>query len=179
MWLNPKKKWTGQSRILLPVIFLLTVIVSDQWTKFLAGSFLTKGDDVIVFNSFLKFTLVQNHGGFLGIIDNLPEAWRFFLLTVCVSVLLIGCLGYLLGCNKSTPRYDLPLSLVIGGGLGNLVDRMLHNGGVTDFLSIGVGSFRTGIFNLADVSILIGSFILGYTFFSSPAIDDQARVTEP
>ena len=130
---------------------------------------MTKGDEVTLFNSFFKFTLIQNHGGFLGVVNDFPENWRFFLLTVCVSVLLIGCLFYLLGFNKTTPRYDIPLALVIGGGIGNLLDRLLHNGGVTDFLSIGIGNFRTGIFNLADISILIGSFILGYIFFSSPS----------
>ena len=179
MWFDLKKNRTKQTRILSPVIFIMAVVVFDQWTKLLAGSFLTKGVEVTFFSNFFKFTLVQNYGGFLGIIANLPESWRFFLLTVCVSMLLIICLGYLLWSDKTTPHYDLPLALVIGGGIGNLVDRLLHNGGVTDFLSIGVGSFRTGIFNLADVSILIGSFILGYTFFSSPPINDQPPVTEP
>ena len=175
MWFGLKKDRIKQNRIFLPIIFLLAVIIFDQWTKLLASNFLTKGDEVSLFNSFFKFSLVKNYGGFLGVIDHLPESWRFFLLTVCVSVLLIFCLLYLLGFNKTTPRYDIPLVFVIGGGIGNLVDRLVHNGGVTDFLSIGVGSFRTGIFNLADVSILIGSFILGYTFFSSPSIKDQTR----
>ncbi len=179
MWFNLKKDRQRQNRIVLPIIFLLAVIIMDQWTKFLAVIFLTKDNEVLFFSSFFKFSLVQNHGGFLGVIDNLSETWRFFLLIVCVSVLLIICLLYLLGFNKTTPRYDIPLALVIGGGIGNLVDRLLHNGGVTDFLSIGIGNFRTGIFNLADVSILIGSFILGYAFFSSPSRNDQPRVTEP
>jgi signal peptidase II len=57
---------------------------------------------------------------------------------------------------------------VVGGGISNLVDRLLYDDGVIDFLSIGVGSFRTGIFNLADVYILVGSFVIGCSFFSSP-----------
>jgi signal peptidase II len=57
---------------------------------------------------------------------------------------------------------------VIGGGISNLLDRLIQDGGVTDFLSVGFGEFRTGIFNLADVYILLGSFILGYYIFSTP-----------
>lgn len=174
MWFDPKKERSRQNRILLPIIFLLAVIGMDQWTKFLAGSLLTASAEVPLFHGFFKFTLVTNHGGFLGVIATLPATWRFFLLTVCVSVLLVGCLLYLFGMTKRTSRYDIPLAFVTGGGIGNLVDRLLHNGGVTDFLSIGVGTFRTGIFNLADVAILIGSFILGYIFFSSPS-----SVSEP
>jgi signal peptidase II len=52
--------------------------------------------------------------------------------------------------------------------MSNLVDRLLFEGGVIDFLSIGIGGFRTGIFNLADVYILVGSFVIGCYFFSSP-----------
>ena len=169
MWPGQKINGSRQNGILLPVLFLLIVISTDQWTKFLAGKFLTTVDEVLFLGGFFKFTLIRNHGGFLGIVNNLPENARFFLLTICVSVLLLGCLLYLFGCNKPTPRYDIPLAFVTGGGAGNLLDRLLHNGGVIDFLSIGFGNFRTGIFNLADVAVLIGSFVLGYIFFTPPS----------
>jgi signal peptidase II len=51
----------------------------------------------------------------------------------------------------------LGVSLIIGGGFGNLLDRMLHRGAVVDFMNMGVGNLRTGIFNLADVAIVIGA----------------------
>jgi signal peptidase II len=86
-----------------------------------------------------------------------------------VSFLLLGCLVYLFCSHQRTARYDMPLVFVVGGGMSNLLDRLLHDGGVTDFLSIGIGNFRTGIFNLADVYILIGSFVLGYYLLSSSA----------
>jgi signal peptidase II len=57
---------------------------------------------------------------------------------------------------------------VTGGGLSNLLDRILHDGGVTDFIIVAVGSLNTGIFNMADVYILSGSFILGFSLFSNP-----------
>ncbi len=179
MWLNRKTNQIRKNGGLRPLIFLLIVIITDQYTKFLAGKILVTTGEVTYLNSFFKFTFIQNYGGFLGVVNNFSESSRFFLLTICVSVLLLGCLLYLFSFNRKTYRYDMPLAFVTGGGAGNLLDRLLHNGGVTDFVSLGVGNFRTGIFNLADISILIGSFILGYTFFSSSSVQKQLPRTTP
>ena len=154
-------------RRILPATLLLVVIGSDQYTKYLAGKLFEASSEMSFFNSFFKFSFIRNNGGFLGIVNNLPENYKFFLLYICVSFLLLGCLMYLFGFKKRSVRYELPLVFVTGGGISNLLDRLLHNGGVTDFLSIGVGTFRTGILNLSDIYILIGSFILGYFFFAS------------
>lgn len=54
----------------------------------------------------------------------------------------------------------LGISLVFAGGVGNLIDRIIHHGSVVDFINIGIGSFRTGIFNIADVAIMGGSIFL-------------------
>ncbi len=160
---------------LIDVILLLVTIGTDQTTKFLARELLQETKEICFSNCFIKFSLIENHGGFLGVVNNLPETLRFFLLTICVSVLLLGCLFYLFNFSKKRDHYDLPLVFVAGGGMSNLLDRLLHNGGVTDFLSIGVGNVRTGIFNLADVYILIGSFVLGFMLFSSPQNTAQSR----
>lgn len=106
-------------------------------------------------------------------VSDFSENIRFFLLIVCVSVLLAGCLVYLFGFNKRTPRYDIPLVFITGGGISNLLDRLLSGGGVIDFVSIGIGTFRTGIFNLADVYILVGSFVIGFFLFASPRQAEQ------
>lgn len=156
------------NRRIIPVTLLLIVIGTDQYTKFLAGKLFEASSEMSFFNSFFKFSFIRNHGGFLGIVNNLPENYKFFLLYICVSFLLLGCLVYLFGLKKRSTRYELPLVLVTGGGISNLLDRLLHNGGVSDFLSIGVGTLRTGIFNLADIYILVGSFILGYFIFAAP-----------
>jgi signal peptidase II len=147
---------------------LLFSIGTDQYSKYLAVKFLETYEETSLFNNFLKFSLIENHGGFLGIVNSLPEGVRFFLLNVCVSFLLFGCLVYLFLIRKKRSRSDIPLVFVIGGGISNLLDRLIQDGGVTDFLSVGFGEFRTGIFNLADVYILLGSFILGYYIFSTP-----------
>ena len=155
------------NRELLSVALLLVTIGTDQYTKFLAGKLFAASSEIAFLNRFLELSFVRNHGGFLGIVNNLPDTYKFFLLYICVSFLLLGCLAYLFGLKKKTARYDIPLVFVTGGGISNLIDRLLHNGGVTDFLSIGVGNLRTGIFNLADIYILFGSFFLGYLLFAT------------
>ena len=165
-------------RIILPLQLIFVIIGTDQCTKFLASSLLATSNESSFFYNFITFSLIQNYGGFLGVVNTFSLNVRFFLLNICVSLLLLGCLAYLFGYKKSTTRYDMPLALVCGGGMSNLFDRLLHNGGVTDFLCIGIGTLRTGIFNLADVYILIGSFILGYSLFPSPANTANTPSTE-
>jgi signal peptidase II len=58
--------------------------------------------------------------------------------------------------------------LVAGGGISNLIDRLFYDGRVTDFLNIGIGSFRTGIFNLADMAILAGALLLILSRYAPP-----------
>jgi len=63
---------------------------------------------------------------------------------------------YLIRSEKSTKPKTIAVSLVLGGGFGNLIDRISKDGRVIDFLNVGVGSLRSGVFNLADVAISIG-----------------------
>lgn len=159
------KRRFEQGSVFRSVTLLLLTISTDQYTKFLAVKYLPTSGEISFLNNFFKMSLVENHGGFLGIVSGFPENVRFFFLYICVSFLLLSCLVYLFYSKKRTIRYDMPLVFVTGGGISNLLDRLLHNGGVTDFLSLGFVNFRTGIFNLADVYILIGSFIVGSYLF--------------
>jgi signal peptidase II len=54
----------------------------------------------------------------------------------------------------------IAFSLIAGGGVGNLIDRILYAGGVTDFLNLGIGPVRTGVFNVADIAIMLGAGML-------------------
>lgn len=147
------------------LLLLLFCIITDQITKKLMTALLGAGLEFSLVNDLIQFSLVKNHHGFLGVAAPLPDTLRIALLFGGVSVLALGCLAYLFFARPS--RITIPLSLATGGGLSNLLDRLMNNGGVTDFISVGVGSFRTGIFNLADVYIIAGSTLLGYYLFSS------------
>ncbi|MFW2367651.1 MAG: signal peptidase II [Desulforhopalus sp.] len=149
------------SRIFL---LLFLVIATDQFTKIAMTHFMADKASLSLGGEIIRFSMVKNSNGFLGIATHLPDSLRITFLYGCVSMLILGCLIYLYFSRPS--RFTVPLIFVTGGGLSNLVDRFVHNGGVIDFISIGIGSFRTGIFNLADVFILSGSTVLGFYFFS-------------
>lgn len=159
---------TQKRNVFIYLLILFFTIITDQITKFLVIKFYDTYYELSFLHNFFQFSLIRNYSGFLGIFNAFPDNIRFFLLNVCVSFLLLGCLVFIFWSGNRPSPYSIPLVFVVGGGISNLIDRLLYDGGVIDFISIGVGSFRTGIFNLADIYILVGSFVIGCYFFSSP-----------
>ena len=151
-------------RYLAPFLLLLIILAIDQGSKFLARQWVPPSGAGFV-EGLVRLSLVENHGGFLGIVADLPHAFRLFFLIGCVGLLLCACLLVLYRAAEQRSPYRFPLACIAGGGLSNLLDRLYGDGGVTDFLILGTGIVQTGIFNLADVFILAGSFVLGYQFF--------------
>jgi signal peptidase II len=101
-----------------------------------------------------------NPGGFLSLGANIVPGLRFWIFTV-LNVVLLAVVLFVLAV-----KWDMHLAkfvalvLLVAGGFGNLIDRALHSGFVTDFANLGVGPVRTGIFNVADVAITAGALIL-------------------
>ncbi len=96
-------------------------------------------------------TLTTNPGAFLGLGQSLPAWAKTLLFQGAVSLVVLGlfCIAVFV---RGLGRWQIiALALLAAGGLGNLIDRVLHDGLVTDFLDLGIGSLRTGIFNIADL----------------------------
>ncbi len=148
---------------------LFSTVCCDQICKYLARKVLTTTGELQFFDGWIKFSLVENYGGFLGIVNNYSPLVRFFFLNICVAVLLCGCLFLLWRGARNRSCGYIPLIFITGGGFSNLLDRLVGDGGVTDFVSLGTGYLQTGIFNLADVFILFGSFSLGFQVFRQDA----------
>ena len=144
---------------------LLAILGSDQLTKQLARRHLDPAAPLSFVHDTLRLSYVENSGGFLGLLGGLPEEFRFLLLTCGVAVVVIPGIAFVLWWTSLPQSTAVAALLVLGGGLSNLIDRLVHDGRVIDFVNIGLGSFRTGIFNLADVCILCGSFALGAMWF--------------
>ncbi len=70
---------------------------------------------------------------------------------------MVGLIAFLIKTWNSPLLVFVSLTLILAGGVGNLIDRVTNDGLVTDFLNIGVGAFRTGIFNVADVAVMTGA----------------------
>ena len=139
---------------------LIGCVGCDQSSKYTARYFLEGHETISMFGDILRLSFVENPGGFLSLGAFLPDHVRmmfFMILPLCV---LIGLFVYALREKKMGKPMILALALIIGGGLGNLIDRVANDGLVIDFLNIGVGSLRTGIFNVADMAVMLGSGML-------------------
>ncbi len=82
------------------------------------------------------------------------------IFTGAVALLLLGLVFAALFARRLDRIRFIALTLVAGGGMSNLIDRLMFHGRVTDFLNVGLGSLRTGIFNVADMTILAGALLM-------------------
>ena len=105
----------------------------------------------------VRLQYAENTGAFLGG-GNKLSPWVFIAIGL---ILVAGMLWYLLFKSKRDVLTTVVISLLVGGAVGNLIDRAVF-GYVRDFANLGIGSLRTGIFNVADVAIVAGVMLLMY-----------------
>lgn len=155
----------GIFRTLLVLSVIITNIGCDQVSKKIVRSNVSANENIAIIDNHLTVTRVENSGAFLSVGDALPKTIKNILLSVLPLLVLAFILVYAL-TNKTIAATPLTgLCFITGGGFGNIFDRIAY-GSVTDFLHIDLGIFRTGIFNMADVSIVVGTLlILFYSFF--------------
>lgn len=152
------------------MVILMSNISCDQISKKIVRQTVDYHERIGVIDNFLTLTRVENSGAFLSMGNTLPDPLKSFLLVI-MPLLAIGYGIYFMFFNTNIPKIMLTgLCFIIGGGIGNIYDRILY-GSVTDFLHIDFIIFQTGIFNMADVSIMAGFFIIGlHYFFPKPAL---------
>lgn len=137
----------------------------DQITKNIVRQNVSYHEQIVLIDNHLTLTKTENGGAFLGFGDTLPEPLKLFLLTILPIGLMGLSLLFLVKKNNLSNLIILGACFMIGGGIGNIYDRIVY-GSVTDFLHIDFGLFKTGIFNMADVSIMIGAFLILLEVFS-------------
>ena len=147
----------------------LISIAIDQYTKVLATQYLLGHEQLSWWNDFFVLTYSINHGAFLGLGDNLPETLRNLIFSGLVGIFLLGFAVYALRDKTMNNLQNLACGLVLSGGFSNLYDRITNNGGVVDFMNMGIGGLRTGIFNVADMAIMAGVFLLVIYAYKSEA----------
>jgi signal peptidase II len=152
------------SVLLTAALILAACIACDRGAKHAAES-LRGNPPVRLAWGFVTLSYAENQGAMLSVGAGLPERTRFLLFTAGVGIILAGIAGVIL-FSASLPRtLVIALSLILGGGGSNLFDRLSHGGRVVDFVILGAGGIRTGIFNLADVAIILGAALMLTTFF--------------
>lgn len=164
-----------KSRYPAVLISVIAVVGLDQWTKVLATEHL-QGEPVrYYFNDWFKLTYALNDGAFLSLGSELGPILRPILLTVFPAVLLLGLVWFIFR-ERDLNRWQLvSLALIVGGGLSNIVDRIIY-GKVVDMMQIDIDPLPpTGIFNIADVAIMTGMFMmLPFAFRKQPEEEPQA-----
>lgn len=148
------------------VLMLSINLGCDQVSKRFVRTFIPRDQQYTFFDNHVMFTRVENKGAFLSYGDSFTgHVWFLVLIAIPVVALLAGLL-LLFGIRDLSRSTALAVSFIIGGGLGNIYDRYLY-GSVTDFVHLNFYFFRTGIFNMADVSIVIGFCVLLFSYLRS------------
>jgi len=154
------------SRILMAVI-AVAVFVADQKTKALVESRIPDRAVIPVVAGFFNLTNTKNSGAVFGIFSDSPVWLKTPLLIVISAALLIGVVILVLKTQKLRWEARLGLSLILGGALSNLYDRIMRAGLVEDFLDFYIRSYHWATFNLADSAIVVGAgFIIFQVLFA-------------
>ena len=142
------------------ILLLLVLCVGcDQITKDVARQYLAFEPPRSWFHDTIRLEYAENVGAFLSLGDGLSKELRVVLFQVLPAFWLLA-LTIILSAKRMLLPSAIAWSLVLSGGLSNLFDRIMHDGRVSDFMNLGIGPLRTGIFNVADVCITIGVSLL-------------------
>ena len=135
-------------------------VVLDQILKAVAREHLRNEPPILLLGGIVELLYGRNPGAFLGLGADLPAWARFWIFTVLVGSGLAVMLIVAITSPSLTRSLAIGVALTVGGGLGNLIDRLRFDGAVIDYIRIGIGRLRTGVFNLADVALIIGLVLI-------------------
>ena len=166
-------------RILVLLFALFACVGCDQATKVVASRQLATMPPISFWGNLFRLEYAENPGAFLSFGASMSEDLRFWIFVVSVSIILIAAMTFLIRHVGSWPMPTLlALVLVISGGFSNLLSRLLNDGHVIDFMNIGIGSLRTGIFNVADMAIMSGVGLLFLFSIRSPHDEEVEKSKE-
>jgi signal peptidase II len=155
--------WLGKLRYLF---VSLGVIALDQWTKWLVEIHLPQHTSQAVIPGFLNLTHVRNTGVAFGLFASQGMSGGSWLLTLLGLAALAAVAVYFWFASVHDRLLLLSLASVVGGAVGNLIDRM-SSGAVTDFIDVYVGTYHWPSFNVADSAISIGIVLMAIDSFRS------------
>ncbi|MFT3934036.1 MAG: signal peptidase II [Chitinophagaceae bacterium] len=152
---------TRRLKIILFCTLSIVFIGCDQVTKELAKAHLKDKPMLSYYHDTFRLDYVENTGAFLSFGDDWSPTMSFWLMNVLPLIFLMGLFVYAIRKTATQSFKDVfPFLLICAGGLGNIIDRMLYNRHVTDFMNVGINNLRTGIFNVADLYVTTGVFML-------------------
>ena len=165
-------------RLFILALVVILCVALDQATKAIARATLASSSPLIFGDGLARLAYAENPGAFLSLGADLPENVRFWVFAVFAALLLAALVVYALRASAQTPLLTLvAVSLFVAGGVGNLIDRIFNAGRVVDFMQVGVGWLRTGVFNVADMAIMAGVGLVVISMLRQPA--QKAEPIEP
>ncbi len=159
------------------LIIVISIFAGDQISKSIVRKNVEYHKQTEIVGKYLVLTKVENTGAFLGMGDSIPRP-LYKLLMIIMPLLVVGyAIYYLIKKNDVSKLLFISLSFIIGGGLGNIYDRILY-GSVTDFLYFDFVLFHTGIVNLADIFVTFGFFIILYETYIHNRLSGKKQSNE-
>lgn len=135
------------------------ILLLDQISKLLVTSSMALHESIEVLPGFLSITYVRNPGAAFGFLADAPPFFRYVFFVAVTAAAIVLILQYVRKTSANEPALIFSLSLIFGGAVGNLVDRVRY-GEVIDFLDAYIGSHHWPAFNAADSAITVGAVIL-------------------
>jgi signal peptidase II len=150
--------WRSRAvRIGVFCLLSLSLISWDKVSKELAKTHLRDQPMRSYLDDTIRLLYVENTGAAMSFADNLDPRVSFWLLGILPLAILLGLFAYVvLHVEAIRPSRMVGFSLIFAGGMGNILDRLVFDRHVTDFMNLGIQNFRTGIFNFADLWITAG-----------------------
>lgn len=155
-------------------IFLsLLFVLLDQVSKLVVVKTIPINDSIVLIPRFFSLSHVRNTGAAFGILSN--QRWVFMLFTAIVLIAAVIAL-----CSGKIKNHwgIFSLSLIIGGGIGNMIDRIAL-GEVVDFFAFNFWGYQFAVFNVADIFVCCGTIILAFYIFLSSDFDSEKSKEEP
>jgi signal peptidase II len=138
---------------------LLSCVGCDQAAKHIAQARLKGHPPRSFCGDLMRLQYAENPGAFLGLGGQMPPLARWAALVGVNGLIAAALVGFLLLGGKIPPLRLAACTLLLSGAVGNLIDRLRFDGLVVDFLNLGIGPLRTGIFNVADLAIVAGAVL--------------------
>ena len=153
------------------ILVSITVVILDQLTKAIITHYLSLHQSIEVISGFFNITYLKNPGAAFSLFHDSGKTFRMFFLTGTSIVALI-VVFFIYSKAENNLAYRIALSLIAGGAMGNLVDR-IRLGEVTDFLDVHIGQYHWPAFNVADSAITIGVFLMALSLLGKQELKMQ------
>lgn len=140
--------------LIIYYLLALFIIGLDQITKFLVVQHMDIAESIEVISGFFYLTSHRNAGAAFGILQG--QMWLFYIVTVIV---IIAVVYHLHKYGKDSTLIGIPLALILGGAIGNFIDRLIF-GEVVDFFNVYIFTYNYPIFNIADAALVVGVLLL-------------------